>query len=115
MFHTKGSTAFRLLELLNQGGTLADSIMEFFAPICPCDPGAWIKTKLQQGDEEITQIIQTLIDRPTVAEPALAPTTPWAGFLVSTLCTGGVLGGTFADGAGSTYTANIPVSTPCTN
>lgn len=113
MFHTQGSTAFRLLELLNAGGAAADAIMAFFAPICPCDPGEWIKTKLQQGDEEIVTIIEGLIDRPVVTEPALAPTMPWAGFMMSSLCTAGALVGTFADGAGSSYTNAIPLSAPC--
>jgi hypothetical protein len=113
MFHTVGSTAFKLLEMLNAGGTTADAIMEFFAPICPCDPGEYIKIKLQQNDPEIVGIIEDLILRPVVTEPSLAPSIPWVGFMISSLCTGGVLTGTFADGAGSTYTSQIPLSTPC--
>lgn len=110
MFHTQGSTAFRLLEMINAGGATADAIMAFFAPICNCDPGAWIKTKLQEEDETITAIIQALIARPVVDEPLTASVNPWAGWFISSSCSAGVTTGVFADGSGNTYTAVIPMS-----
>lgn len=108
--HTQGTTAYRILELLNAGGEAADAVLAYFAPYCSCDPAGWIRTKLQQGDAQITALIADIIKRPVVAEPALAPTRPWAGWLVGMACVGTVNTGTFADGAGSTYTAPVPIS-----
>lgn len=113
MFHTQGSTAFRLLELLNAGGATADAIMEFFAPICPCDAATWVKTKLQQNDPEIVSLINTLIARPEVPQPPKASTEPWPGFLVGTTCVAGALQGNFAFDTMVMFNVPIPTSAAC--
>lgn len=113
MFHTKGSTAARLLEIINAGGTQAQAIMEFFAPICPCDPGAWVKQKLQQNDPEIVATVQALIARPAESEPGLASTSPWVGFMISSQCVNGTLWGQFAGGGSSAYAMEIPAVGAC--
>lgn len=109
---TVGSTPYQMLQVLDEGGDLADEILSYFQPTCDCDAADWVKKKILEADPVVLAAIRTMIAADPYIAPPGPPATPATTILVSTKCVGKDFIGVYMTPSGATSELLIASNSP---